>query len=241
MTDPCNEVARHELRVFPSVARVLLVGSALLVGLAQVQPPIAKAQEPVTEEFGSAVASVMSGWFQEAEFDLEPTESGFGLQFTREGSVSSWSIDFTSVNELLDKVAQGESVLASAGRPDGDDVAPDWVPVYPGARRNSSLLVGRESFVFGFTTFVAEGGGHRILDWYDRTADRMVRAGTAFQDRVILDERARGLDLRHDLGRYHIRWDGRQITVFVVEDDHGDSVFLLLYHARGEGSWSRTP
>lgn len=27
------------------------------------------------------------------------------------------------------------------------------------------------------------------------------------------------------------------MTVFVVEDDHGDSAFLLLYHARGEGAW----
>ena len=219
-----------------------VVGAALTTpGTAQVQPSTAAARDPVIEEFGTAVATVMSGWFREADFDLEPTESGFGLQFTHDGSVSSWSIDFTSVNELLDKVARGESVVAGAGRLDGDHVIPDWVPVYPGARRNSSLVVGREGFIFGFTAFVAEDGGHRILDWYDRTATRMARAGTSFQHRVTLGERARGLNLRRDLGRYHIRWDDRQITVFVVEDDHGNSAFLLLYHARGEGAWGRNP
>ena len=240
MTGAGEGARRQERRGMSTVARVLLVGN-LLAGLAQVPPSIAEAQESATEEFGSAVATVMGGWFQEAEFDLEPTESGFGLQFTREGSVSSWSIDFASVNELLDKVARGESVLVSAGRLDGDDVIPDWVPVFPGARRDNSLVVGRDGFIFGFTAFVAEGRGHRVLDWYDRTAERMARAGTAFQHRVTLDERARGLDLRRNVGRYTIGWDDRQATVFVIEDAHGDSVFLLLYTARGEGAWNRTP
>ena len=205
--------------------------------LAEVQRSIAEVQEPVAAELSRAVATVMKGMFEDEGLGLEPAESGFGLEFTpREGAVTSWSTDFASVSELLDKVAQGESVLASverSGEPrsdrDDDGVAPDWVPVYPGARSAFTLAATKEDLSFGVAAFVAEGGGHGILDWYDGTAERMARDGTTFQHRVIRDEEARRQDLRRDLGRYGMGWDGRLVTVFVLEDDHGDSLIVLLY------------
>ena len=205
--------------------------------LAEARRSIAEAQEPVAAELSRAVATVMKDMLEDEGLGLEPAESGIGLRFTpREGAVTSWSTDFASVSELLDKVARGESVLAGAersGEPrrdrDDDGVAPDWVPVYPGAHSAFTLAATREDLSFGVAAFVAEGSGHGILDWYDGTAERMARSGTTFQHRVIRDEEAGRQDLRRDLGRYSIRWDGRLVTVFVLEDDHGDSLLLLLY------------
>lgn len=47
---------------------------------------------------------------------------------------------------------------------------------------------------------------------------------------------ALGEDLRRDLGRYSVGWDDRPVTVFVLEDDHGDSVLAVLYKRDPEGT-----
>ncbi|MDE2652657.1 MAG: hypothetical protein F4087_06135 [Gemmatimonadetes bacterium] len=237
MTDSREEARRHERRGIFTVARVWLIGGGLIAGLAPAPPSVAAAQEPVLRELSVAVATVMNGLFEDAKFELEPTESGFGLRYRPgEGAVASWSLDFSTVNEIMDKVARGESVLASVKRLDGNDPIPDWVPVYPGAHRYYSFLVSRADFTFGVAGYVVEGGGHRMLDWYDRTTKRMARIGTTLKHRVILDERVRGLDLRRDLGRYSVGWDDRLVTVFVLEDDHGDSVLVVLYKRDPEGT-----
>lgn len=138
-------------------------------------------------------------------------------------------LDFASVSEILDGVARGEMGFADVERRRGARVEPDWVPVYPGSYSNNRIFGTREDFSFGGAVYVAQAGGHEILDWYHRTAARMAREGATFDIRLIRGEEDRRQDLRGDLGRYAMAWDGRQVTVFVTEDDRGDSLFVLLY------------
>lgn len=203
----------------------------------EVQRSVAERQDPLAAELSSAVVTVLRSTFDDDAYDLNPAESGFGIEVTpREGAVTKVGLDFVSVGELLDRVAQGESVLAGVD-PGGeaqsgqdDDVAvPDWVPVYPGSRSGDRFSATLEDVSVGGAVFVADARGHRILDWYSRTAWRMARAGTDFEARMTRNERDRDQDLRNDLGRYAMLWDGHSVSVFVIEDDHGDSLFVLLY------------
>lgn len=208
----------------------------------EVQRSIAERQDPVAAELSKAVATVLRSTFDDDAYELTPAESGFGIDITpREGAVTKVGLDFVSVGELLDRVAHGESVLAGVepGREaqtgQDDDVAvPDWVPVYPGSRSGDRFSATLKDVSVGGAVFVADARGHRILDWYSSTAWRMARGGTEFEARMTRNERDRDQDLRNDLGRYAMLWDGRSVSVFVIEDDHGDSLFVLLFKETAE-------
>ena len=244
LADLRAEVARREMEVAEAAASA--GGMAPAANVSPVRGSSADKQDPVAAELNRAVVTVLRSAFTGQGFELEPAESGFGIEVTpREGSVRRLGLDFVSVGELLDRAAQGESVLAGVDRSDearsdreSDEVAPDWVPVFPNSYSSDSFAATVDGMSIGGAVFVADAGGHRILDWYHRTAQRMARAGTDFDLRIIRDRDDRNQDLRTDLGRYGFRWDDRQVTVFVTEDDHGDSLFVLLYYretAEAEG------
>lgn len=199
-------------------------------------------QDPVAAELSRAVATVLRSAFDDDLYELKPAESGFGIEVTpREGSVKRLGLDFVSVGELLDRVAQGESVLAGVepdeeGRTgeEDDEVVPDWVPVYPGSHSSDRFVATTEDISVGGAVFVVDARGHRILDWYGRTAWRMTRGGTEFEGRIYRTDNDRDQDLRNDVGRYAMLWDGRSVSVFVIEDDHGDSLFVLLFKETAE-------
>lgn len=210
--------------------------------LAEQRRSSADNQDPVAAELSRAVATVLRSAFDDDAYELKPAESGFGIEVTpREGSVKRLGLDFVSVGEILDRVAQGESVLAGV-EPDeevrtgdeDDEVVPDWVPVYPGSYSSDRFVATTEDISVGGAVFVVDARGHRILDWYGRTAWRMARGGTEFEGRMNRTDNDRDQDLRNDLGRYAMLWDGRSVSVFVIEDDHGDSLFVLLYKEEAE-------
>lgn len=202
-------------------------------------------QDPVAAELSRAVVSVLRSTLGDRAFELNPAESGFGIEvLPEEGSVRRLSLDFVSVGERLDRAARGESVLAGVDRSDearsdreDDGLIPDWVPVFPNSYSSDSFAATVDGLYIGGAVFVADARGHGILDWYSRTAWRMAREGADFEGRFVRTPEDRDQDLRNDLGRYAMLWDGRSVSVFVIEDDHGDSLFVLLYkeEAAAEG------
>lgn len=191
-------------------------------------------QESVAEELSRAVNTFLESAFEDEGFSVEPVGAGVGLSFDiRSGKVST-RFDLVSDPEKLDRVSRGEGRFADLWPDDATDRAearekplPEWVPVFPGVDRKKSLSVEVGDFALGTAVFVAEASGPDILLWYFRAAERMERAGTDFSFRRL---RADGQpDAIGELGRFAMGWDDRQVSVFVTEDGHGDSLFVLVY------------
>ncbi len=240
LADLRAEIARREMEVAEAAANASATTPAANVSASRRSS--ADDQEPVAEELKRAVVSVLQNAFDDQAFELSPAESGFGIEVTPwEGSVKRLGLDFVSVGELLDRAARGESVLAGVDRSDearrdreDDGWVPDWVPVFPNSYSSDSFAATVDGLSIGGAVFVADARGHGILDWYSRTALRMSREGTDFKIRQTRNREDRDQDLRNDLGRYAMLWDGRVISVFVIEDHHGDSLFVLLYKETAE-------
>ncbi|MYG80754.1 MAG: hypothetical protein F4187_02795, partial [Gemmatimonadetes bacterium] len=176
----------------------------------------------MAEELKRAVATVLRSNFNNQAFELSPAESGFGIEVTpREGPVTKFGLDFVSVSELVDRAVRGEPVLAGVDQDDearddreDDGLIPDWVPVFPNSYSSDSFAASVNGLSIGGAVFVADARGHSVLDWYSRTAARMSRTGTDFEGRIIRNAEDRDQDLRNDLGRYAMLWDGRSVSVF---------------------------
>ena len=229
------EVTRREMEVAEAAAHASATAPA--ANVSPVRPPSADNQEPVAEELKRAVATVLRSNFNNQAFELSPAEAGFGIEGTpREGPVTKFGLDFVSVSELVDRAVRGEPVLAGVDQDDearddreDDGLIPDWVPVFPNSYSSDSFAASVNGLSIGGAVFVADARGHSVLDWYSRTAARMSRTGTDFEGRIIRNAEDRDQDLRNDLGRYAMLWDGRSVSVFLIEDHHGDSLFVLLY------------
>ena len=224
LADLRAEVVRREMEVAEAAANASATAPA--ANVSPVRPPSADNQEPVAEELRSAVVTVLRSAFADQAFELSPAESGFGIEVTpREGPVTKLGLDFVSVGELVDRAARGEPVLAGVDQDDeargdreDDGLIPDWVPVFPNSYSSDSFAASVNGLSIGGAVFVADARGHSVLDWYSRTAARMSRTGTELEGRTIRNEEDRDQDLRNDLGRYAMLWDGRVVSVFLIED-----------------------
>ncbi len=222
------EVARRE------AAMAMEVEAAAAANLQHQESPRPPAQESVAEELSLAVNTVLESVFEDAGFSVEPVGAGVGLSFDiRSGTVST-RFDLVSDPEMLNRVSRGDGRLADLWRDDAAHRAararkplPEWVPVFPGADRKNSLSLEAGDLGAGVAVFLAEAPGQDIILWYFRAADRMESAGT---DSSFTQLRIKGQsDPLGEFGRFAMGWEDRQVSVFVTEDDHGDSLFVLVY------------
>ena len=213
---------------------------AAAANLQQPETPPPPAQESVAEELSLAVNTVLGSVFEDAGFSVEPVEGGVGLSFDIRGGTMSTRFDLVSDPEMLNRVSRGEGRLADLWQGDAAERAersrtplPEWVPVFPGADRKNSLSLEMGDLALGIEVLLADSPGHDIIRWYFRAADRMERAGTEFSFRQLSADGQP--DPADELGRFSMRWEDRQVSVFVTEDDHGDSMFVLVYKGSTEG------
>lgn len=224
------------------LATVGLVGGGLLAadpwspteaaGLQEIPPP-REVQESVAERLSGAVATALRGTLEERGRTLAPAGDGAGFAFRISGSGGD-PVDFafTGLTGILDKVARGEMRFAEVGRDGAVDhqALPEWVPVYPGVRTNMGFSVETAGFLIGGSVFVADTSAARILDWYHDWADRREPGEPGFVARTLPYPRE---DLPvpgpGDLGRFALVFELWSVTVFVTEDDHGGSLFVVLH------------
>ena len=136
---------------------------------------------------------------------------------------------------------------------------PDWVPIPSWAREHpdATFRMSRKDadgngFAFGLEAFVAETSAQEILDWYHARADRLESSQRVYRVRgsrkvdatsesegkvsirflrSVRGSQSERMPPRGDIARFGIQWDDlkRKVTVFLTEDDHGDSLFVVLY------------
>lgn len=216
--------------------------AAAAANLQQRESPRAPAQESIAEELNLAVNSVLKSVFEDAGFSVEPVEEGVGLSFDIRSETVSTRFDYDLVSdpELLNRVSRGEGRLADLWPDDAAERAgavtkplPEWVPVFPGADRKKGFSMEVGDLALGVDVFLADAPGHEIILWYFRAADRKERAGTELSLRQRRSEAQP--DPVGELGRVAMHWEDRQVSVFVTEDDHGDSMFVLVYKGSTKG------
>lgn len=211
-----------------------VVEAAAVANLLQQESPRPPAQESVAEELSLAVNTVLESVFEDAGFSVEPVGAGIGLSFDiRSGTVST-RFDLVSDPGMLNRVSRGEGRLADLWPDDAGHGAeragkplPEWVPVFPGADRKNSLSLEAGDLGAGVAVFLADAPGQDVILWYFRASDRMESAGTDFSFRQLRSKAQS--DPLGELGRFAMGWEERQVSVFVTEDDHGDSLFVLVY------------
>ena len=164
-----------------------------------------------------AVNSVLKSVFENAGFSVEPVEEGVGLSFDIRSKTVSTRFDYDLVSdpEMLIRVSRGEGRLADLWPDDAAERAgaagkplPEWVPVFPGADRKSSLSMEAGDLALGVDVFLADAPGHEIILWYFRAADRKERAGTELSLRKRRSEAQP--DRAGELGRFAMHWEDRQ-------------------------------
>lgn len=166
---------------------------------------------------------------------VEPAEEGSGVTFnldTMDGEVIGF--DLTSVSEYLDRVGRGELYFGDIGRgeageelgPADESAAPDWVSVYPGARRSASVSTDFDEFSFGIEVLLADAGAGEVLDWYKESeaisGSWSLRASSSVSSRSATTDGP-------GHGSVMLRSGDRRMTILVAEDDRRDSFFVILY------------
>lgn len=187
----------------------------------------------IRSDINTAMVAVLDAMVtREAGTSVEAGEEGSGVAFriNMPGETQHVEMDFVSVAETLDRVESGEMRFAEVAVDSGDDTAgeeghlPEWANVFPGARRDAAFLFDLEGFVLGGAVFVADAGVAEVLDWYDEEGvdlSGVTRYST---------NRSSGEDWdRHRDGHISLISGDRRLSVLAVEDDHGDSLFVLLY------------
>ena len=192
--------------------------------------------QSVAPKLASAMASALDAILKEHGFSATPGE-GSGMAFNFEPpDGNAFGMSFPSATGILDKVALGEMRFADVNEgaaADGGKM-PDWVPIHPGARHSGSGFYAHADFSFGVTVLLADADAHDVLDWYREAADR---AGLDRVSMVITSARetADGEQVarRLDVHRFAAMSKDRSLTVLVTEDDHGGSLFVVVY--KGDG------
>lgn len=166
---------------------------------------------------------------------VEPAEEGSGVTFnidTMDGEVIGF--DLASVSEYLDRVGRGELYFGDIGRgeageelgPAEESAAPDWVSVYPGARRSASVSTDFDEFSFGIEVLLADASAGEVLDWYKESEgisdSWSLRASSSVSSRSAATDGP-------GHGSVMLRSGDRRMTILVAEDDRRDSFFVILY------------
>ncbi len=186
----------------------------------------------VTPKLASAMANALDAMLDEEGFSASHSE-GSGLAFNLEAPDGNpVRMSFPRATEVLDRVALGEMRFADvngAGAAENGRL-PDWVPVHPGARQSGGGFYVRNGVSLGVTVLAADAGAHDVLDWYREAADR---AGLNRVSMVITSagETADGerVASRLDVHRFAAMSKDKSLTVLVTEDDHGGSLFVVVY------------
>ena len=198
-------------------------------------PALPPAQESVAEELTLAVNTAIESVLEDAGVSVDPAGDGNGISFDVRSAEVAVSFDVIPDGALLSRAAHGDGRLAdlwpdaAAGGADAAEraPAPEWVPVFPGADRKNGVAVAIDDAALGVAVYLAGAPGHDVVEWYFDAADRLARDGADFSFRQLREEGRP--DPFGELGRFAMRWDDRQVSVFVVEDSHGDSVFVVVY------------
>ena len=215
-------------------------------------------QELVTPKMFAAIATAAKGLLLDDEVKVVAGDAS-GLSFEIEGlDRVSLTMGLTPISETLEKVGRGEMGFADVAQKEtrARESRPDWVPIPPAAREHPGAAIiftdiDGQGGVFGVDAFVAEASAVDILDWYHDRADRMQQsqrivyrtrdsqredAASASSSKVtvrhlrsVRGSQSARMPPRGDIARFAMQWDGRKVTVFVTEDDHGDSLFVVLY------------
>ncbi len=166
---------------------------------------------------------------------VEPAEEGSGVTFNidaMDGEVIGF--DLASVSEYLDRVGRGELYFGDIGRgeageelgPADESAAPDWVSVYPGARRSASVSADFDEFSFGIEVLLADASAGEVLDWYKESEgisdSWSLRASSSVSSRSATTDGP-------GHGSVMLRSGDRRMTILVAEDDRRDSFFVILY------------
>ena len=189
-------------------------------------------RQSVAPKLASAMVTALDAMLEEHGFSATPSE-GSGLAFNLEAPDGiPVGMSFPRATGILDRVALGEMRFVDvngAGAAESGRL-PDWVPIHPGARHSGSGFYARNGVSLGVTVLVADAGAHAVLDWYREAADR---AGLDRVSMVITSpsETADGEQVasRLDVHRFAAMSKERSLTVLVTEDDHGSSLFVVVY------------
>ena len=181
----------------------------------------------IGSDFGGAVATAVDVMLMEEGASTEPAAEGSGFTFEIHfPDGEPMPVDLTSVLQLMDEIHGGEARIAEIlaegpGTDAGYEPLPDWVPVPDGARRYGGFSATVPELQLGGAVFLADAGVAEIADWYDEAKDDM--DGFWAATKVEMEEGLRPQVSVRLLG------DGGQIVVLAVEDDHGDSLFAVVY------------
>ena len=160
---------------------------------------------------------------------VEAAEAGSGHTFAVVPAAGEPAVfDLGAVSEYLDRVRAGEASFADGGRSESGEpaasVAPEWVAVYPDARREASLFEEFDRFSFGVEVVLSDATGEEVHSWYDELdvdIEALWKVRTSYDGEGT--ERVRGSSVR-------IAPSGdRRMVVLIFEDRQGDSLIAIVY------------
>lgn len=191
----------------------------------------------IRSDVNAAVVAVLDAMVVlEDGISVEAGEEGSGVAFriNLPGGTRT-EMDFVAVAQTLDRVESGEIRFADVAREAGeaageDDGLPDWAKIFPGARRDAAFLFDLEDFVLGGAVFIADAGATEVLEWYDEEGTDLPGVTRFSTNRTRGEE----WEQRRD-GHISLMSGDRRLSVLAVEDDHGDSLFVLLYRDSSAG------
>ena len=219
---------------------VALVGPCLLVVGAGTPPKAACLQEneaaanvrqSAAPELASAIAMALNSTLERRGWSVKPAGDGSGFAFEVSGPKGiPMEFELATLTGILDGVAGDESGFVELGGAgiDEEGSPPEWVPVYPGVRTSASTSVEATDLVVGGGVYVANASTADVLMWYFRWAERIGTEGAA--EKLYIPAPGSG-----GIGRFSLTFDLWSVTVLATEDDHGDSLLVVLYTKFAEG------
>lgn len=204
---------------------------------AEMEVAAVTASGAIRSDINTAVVAVLDAMVaMEDEIGVVAGEEGSGVAFRIDlpGEAQQVEMDFVSVAETLDGVESGEIRFADVARDAGDaaaeDEVPEWAGIFPGARRYTAFRFDLEDFVLGGAVFVADASAAEVLEWHDEEGVDLPGVTRLSTNRNTGGDG----EMRRD-GHISLMSGDRRLSVLAVEDDHGDSLFVLLYRDSGAG------
>lgn len=219
---------------FPEIMEVM--GEVGEIVEAEMEVARATTAGEIRSDINTAVVAVLNAMVaMEDSVGVAAGEEGSGVAFRIDlpGGTPWLEMDFVSVAETLDRMERGEIRFADVAGPAGevagaDDGLPEWARIFPGARRDAAFHFDLGDFVLGGAVFIADAGATEVLEWYDDEGVDL-RGVTSFTTNRATGEES---EQRRD-GHISLIAGNSRLSVLAVEDDHGDSLFVLLYRDGG--------
>lgn len=174
----------------------------------------------------AAMAEVLGSILEGEGYTVTPVDEGsdIGLRIEHQSIERTRSVRMHAVSDKLASVTQGGARLLHR-----TPAVVAWVPLYPGAQR----FVVSGAHVVGFPNymgFVVKDGAEEIVDWYEDVANLIKRNATdpSHQAERRVTTVRMGPDGRVR-ERFAMKWDDRMVSLVITEDEHGDSMVLLIF------------